>query len=119
LQEIVTMPSLSRMISVPVSAAGMALVLAAPGAAADAAAGRERAGVCRVCHGLDGVGTNPMVPNMGGQSELYLVKQLRDFRDGRREDPQMSIVLQGMSDAEIGDLAAWYASVVATYAIRE
>lgn len=113
------MPYLSRMISVCLPAAGLALVLAAPGVAADAAAGRALAGACRVCHGLDGVGTNPMVPNIGGQSEMYLVKQLRDFRDGRREDPQMSIVLQGMTDAEIGDLAAWYASVVATYAIRE
>jgi cytochrome c553 len=113
------MPTLSQLTSICLPAVGLVLMLAAPGGAADAAVGRERAGVCRVCHGLDGVGTNPMVPNIGGQNEMYLAKQLRDFRDGRREDPQMSIVLQGMSDAEIGDLAAWYASVVATYAIRE
>lgn len=88
---------------------------ALPAAAADAARGRELAGPCRVCHGLDGVGTNPTVPNIGGQSETYLVKQLQDFRDGRREDPQMTIMAESLSDADIHDLAAWYGSIRASY----
>jgi cytochrome c553 len=97
------------------AAAGAAILLAGPALSADAARGRELAGACRVCHGLDGVGTNPMVPNIGGQSAQYLTKALQDFRDGRREDPQMSIMSQNLSDADIADLAAWYASIRASY----
>jgi cytochrome c553 len=56
-----------------------------------------------------------MVPNIGGQSAQYLTKALQDFRDGRREDPQMSIMSGNLSDADIADLAAWYASIRASY----
>jgi cytochrome c553 len=112
-----TMPCLSRALPA-LLALGIAAALA-PQAQADAAAGRQLAGTCRVCHGLDGVGTNPTVPNIGGQSEMYLVKQLQDFRDGRREDPQMSIVVQGLTDQQIRDLAAWYASIKATFTLPE
>ncbi|MFC0200790.1 c-type cytochrome [Paracoccus rhizosphaerae] len=77
--------------------------------------GRSLAQTCRVCHGLDGVGTNPMIPNIGGQSAEYLSKQLQDFRAGRREDPQMSIIARDLTDEDIASLAAWYASIVATY----
>ncbi len=72
--------------------AGLVLLAGQSAAAADAEIGRDLAGPCRVCHGLDGVGTNPSVPNIGGQSAQYLVKQLHDFRDGRRENEQMSII---------------------------
>lgn len=102
-----------------VAGALAAAALAGPSLGADAAAGRALAGACRVCHGLDGVGTNPTVPNIGGQSEMYLVKQLRDFRDGRRADEQMTIVAQGLGDAEIADLAAYYASVEARFVAPE
>jgi cytochrome c553 len=101
------------------AAAGAAILLAGPALSADPARGRELAGACRVCHGLDGVGTNPMVPNIGGQSAQYLTKALQDFRDGRREDPQMSIMSEALSDADIADLAAWYASIRASYEMPE
>ena len=81
--------------------------------------GRSSAQTCRVCHGLDGVGTNPMIPNIGGQSPEYLSKQLQDFRAGRREDPQMSIIARDLSDEDIARLAAWYASIVASYEVPD
>lgn len=81
--------------------------------------GRARAQTCRVCHGLDGVGTNPMIPNIGGQSPEYLSKQLQDFRAERREDPQMSIIARDLTDEDIASLAAWYASISATYKIPD
>ncbi len=87
--------------------------------AADVAAGRDLAGTCRVCHGLDGVGTNPTIPNIGGQPEQYLVKQLQDFREGRRENEQMSIIAEGLSDEDILHLAAYYAAVTASYTLPE
>ncbi|WP_265502790.1 c-type cytochrome [Paracoccus beibuensis] len=77
--------------------------------------GRALAQTCRVCHGLDGVGTNPMIPNIGGQSPEYLSKQLQDFRAERREDPQMSIIARDLGDEDIARLAAWYASISANY----
>jgi cytochrome c553 len=80
-------------------------------AAGDAAIGRELAKPCVVCHGRDGMGNNPMIPNIAGQSEQYLEKQLKDFRAGRREDEQMSIIARELTDPEIANLAAWYASI--------
>ncbi len=90
-----------------------------PGLAGDAATGRALAGTCQVCHGLDGVGTNPTVPNIGGQSAQYLVKALEDFRAGRRANEQMSIMSEGLSDDDIANLAAWYASIVASFTLPE
>lgn len=97
----------------------LVVVSVSPAFAGDPASGRELAGSCRVCHGLDGVGTNPMIPNLGGQSEMYLAKQLLDFREGRRFDDQMSIIAESLTDEEIADLAAWYASIEATFAAPE
>ena len=59
-----------------------------------------------------------MIPNIGGQSAEYLSKQLQEFRSGR-EDPQMSIIGQDLTDEEIKVLADWYASIKATYELPE
>lgn len=96
-----------------------ALAMAVPAHAADPAQGRALAGTCRVCHGLDGQGTAPNIPNIGGQSAEYLTKQLHDFREGRRADDQMSIIASGLTDAQIADLAAWYASIETTVTMPE
>lgn len=79
--------------------------------AADATAGRDKAKICRTCHGLDGVARLPNAATIAGESELYLVKQLKAFRAGERKDPQMSIIAQKLSDEDIADLAAWYSSI--------
>lgn len=92
---------------------------AAAAQTADPAAAASLTQTCRVCHGLDGVGTNPMIPNIGGQSAEYLSKQLQDFRAGRREDPQMSIIASDLTDEEIKALSDWYASITATYELPE
>ena len=80
-------------------------------AAGDAALGRELSKTCVVCHGRDGIGTNPTIPHIAGQSEQYLVKQLEDFRAGRRENEQMSIIARDLDDDAIANLAAWYSSI--------
>lgn len=92
-----------------------ALVAGAGAALAQSTAAPGQTQTCRVCHGLDGRGTNPMIPNIGGQSAEYLSKQLQDFRAGRREDPQMSIIARDLTDEDIRALAAWYGSIAATY----
>ena len=86
------------------------------GAAGDASAGKDKAQQCAVCHGLDGVAMRPDVPNIGGESDLYLTKQLEAFRSGERRQEEMSIVAEGLSDEDIADLAAWYASL--TFEVR-
>jgi cytochrome c553 len=66
---------------------------------------------CRTCHGKDGEGTMPIYPNLAGQKQAYLEQQLKNFRSGRRQAQQMSIVAQDLSDQDIADLAAYYASL--------
>lgn len=79
--------------------------------AGDPAAGRDTAAQCRTCHGIDGIGQMPNVPNLAGQNELYLKTQLRAFRSGERKAPQMSVIAAGLRDEDIENLAAWYASI--------
>lgn len=80
--------------------------LSAPDAHADAAAGKRKAAMCQACHGMDGIGTNPTVPNIAGDSETYIISQLQAFRGGAREHEQMSIIAQSLSDEDIRNLAA-------------
>lgn len=74
----------------------------------DRAAGRQLAGQCRTCHGLDGYAQIPIAPHIGGESESYIRAQLTAFREGAREHEMMSIVARTLSDQQIADLAAWY-----------
>lgn len=82
--------------------------------AGKAAAGREKAAQCQPCHGLDGVARLPNAATIAGESEIYLAKQLKAFRTGERVDEQMSIIAEALSDEDIADLAAWYASIKIT-----
>ncbi len=80
-------------------------------AAGDASAGRAKAAVCAACHGPNGISNNPQWPNLAGQQDLYLIKQLKAFRDGTRVDPLMSAQAQPLSDRDIEDLAAYFSSL--------
>ena len=80
-------------------------------AAGDAAAGKAKARQCAVCHGIDGVAKRPDVPHIGGESDQYLTRQLEAFRAGERHHEQMSIIAAALSDQDIADLVAWYASL--------
>lgn len=92
----------------------LAALLAAPSALAqegDADAGREKAALCAACHGPNGISSNPLWPNLAGQHEAYLAKQIRDFRDGVREDISMQPFVEQLTEQDIADLAAFYASL--------
>ena len=78
--------------------------------AEDAAAGNSKSAVCSACHGAAGVSANPMWPNLAGQKDQYLIKQIKAFRDGDRKDPMMSPMAMGLSDDDIANLAAYYAA---------
>ncbi len=93
-----------------VLALACALSPLAPAHAGDAAAGKTKAVVCSACHGVDGNSINPLWPNLAGQHAAYLAKQMKDFRSGARKDPVMAPMAMPLSDADIDDLAAFYAS---------
>ncbi|WP_244817997.1 cytochrome c [Caballeronia sp. Lep1P3] len=80
-------------------------------AAGDIKAGRAKAAQCSACHGLDGMSKLPEAPNLAGQTEEYLVKALGDFRSGARQNEMMSVVAKGLSDTDVGNLAAYYHSL--------
>lgn len=73
-------------------------------------AGKEKSTTCQACHGLDGKSIDPSYPNLAGQYASYLEKSLRDYRDGRRTNPIMAPMAANLSNQDIEDLAAWYAS---------
>lgn len=83
-----------------------------PAYAQDAKAGRAKASAqCAVCHGANGLSQHPEAPNLAGQVEMYLMKSLEDFRAGRRSNEMMTVVSKDLTDADIANLAAWYASI--------
>ncbi len=80
--------------------------------AQDLSAGRAKVeAVCQTCHGVDGVATSAMVPNLSGQQKEYMVVQLEAFRSGQRQHPQMSIIAKMLSDEEIEIVSEWYANI--------
>ena len=60
---------------------------------------------------MDGRGTTPLFPNLNGQKPEYLARQLMLFRDGKRQDPTMAPMVQALTDQDIADLAAFYATL--------
>lgn len=79
-------------------------------AAGSVDAGRTKASACTACHGLIGVSASEDYPNLAGQRGLYLVKQLKAFRDGSRSNALMFAVAKPMSDDDIDDLAAYFST---------
>jgi cytochrome c553 len=79
--------------------------------AGDAAAGKAKAASCAGCHGTNGVSSNPLWPNLAGQKDGYLVKSMKAFRDGTRNDPMMTPMAKPLSDADIDNIAAYYSSL--------
>jgi cytochrome c553 len=77
----------------------------------DAKAGRQKAEVCAVCHGLDGLAKIPEAPNLAGQSEGYLIEQITAFKSGERKNEMMSVVVQDLSPTDIENLAAYYSAI--------
>jgi len=96
----------------PLLALLIATLIIAPVAAlaADAEAGRRKAAACVACHGPDGNSTNPTVPTLAGQVATYLHWQLLLYRDKRRVDAQMAPIAAALSEADMADLAAFFAA---------
>ena len=89
---------LSLLISLPVFAIG------------DADAGQGKAAVCAACHGVDGNSVVPNWPKIAGQHAPYLQRQLALIKDGNRPVPEMAPITINLSDQDMADLAAYFAS---------
>ena len=79
--------------------------------AADAAAGKAKAASCAGCHGAKGISAIPTYPNLAGQKEAYLLKQMKAFKTGSRKDPTMNAMAAPLSDADMANIAAFYAGM--------
>ncbi len=86
--------------------------------AADAEAGKAKAAVCVGCHGVDGKGLDtppaagqPISPRINGQIEGYLVTSIAAYKNGARTDALMGAIAAGLSDDDIANLAAYFASI--------
>jgi cytochrome c553 len=66
---------------------------------------------CNVCHGSNGMSQIPNAPHLAGQPEIYLVEQLKNYRSGKRANEVMAVLAKPLSDDDIANLAAWYASI--------
>ncbi|MGA3308671.1 MAG: c-type cytochrome [Xanthobacteraceae bacterium] len=80
--------------------------------AVDIAAGKTVAErQCRPCHGPDGRGMGPAIPTLAGQPESYLLAAMAEYKDGRRNHAALRAIIEGLSDADTRNVAAYFASL--------
>lgn len=95
--------------------AALTCSLMEPALAGDMAAAKAKAQqLCENCHGANGMATLPGAANLSGQQKEYLREQLRAFRSGSRQNPQMSVIAKMLTDADIENLSEWYAAFKVT-----
>jgi cytochrome c553 len=80
-------------------------------AAGNAEAGKAKSAVCAACHGAEGISTLSVNPNLAGQVPGYIATQLKAFKSGERIDAIMAGQAAGLSDEDMADLDAYYASM--------
>ena len=80
----------------------------------DAAAGATKAAVCTACHGLNGNSVNPLWPVLAGQNAAYATDQVKRFKVGHRVDPLMTPIALTLSEQDIADLSAYFATQTPT-----
>ena len=78
--------------------------------------GKEKVQVlCSACHGLDGVaasgGNSVIVPNLTAQHKDYLIAKLKDYKSGKINHPQMTLIAQMLTDEEIENVSEWYSRI--------
>lgn len=79
-------------------------------AAGDAEAGKAKTAVCASCHAADGNSAVASFPKLAGQGEKYLLKQMKDVLEGNRVIVEMTGILDGLSEQDLADIAAFYAA---------
>ncbi len=94
--------------------AGAALLLPLAGlvhAAPDLARGEEIVqGKCFICHGAAGESSSPVFPRLAGQNAAYVVRQLSDYRSGKRKSSTMRPMVEDLNADDFAALGAYFAS---------
>jgi cytochrome c553 len=99
-----------RLFSLLAALCGTALSVV-PAAAADLAAGKEKAEMCVACHGEDGISRTENIPSLAGQPDQFIQWQLVFFRSGTRKNEQMQPIVEQLSNDDIRNLGAYFASL--------
>ena len=86
--------------------------------AQSASAGKDKAGMCATCHGPTGLSQLPNAPHLAGQPAIYIIEQMKNYRSGKRSNEVMAVIAKPLTDQEIDDLAAWYASIEITVKVK-
>ena len=86
--------------------------------------GKEKVQVlCSACHGLDGVaasgGNSVIVPNLTAQHKDYLIAKLKDYKSGKINHQQMSLIAQMLNDTDIENVSEWYSNIEISIKIPE
>lgn len=86
----------------------------------DLDAGKARAqAVCAACHGANGISVADAIPNLAGQRKAYLEAQLKALKDGSRKNPVMNAIAVQLANDEIGQVAAYFASLPGAAAVAK
>jgi cytochrome c553 len=80
-------------------------------AASGMSPGKSKTVICSACHGQAGISPNDIWPNLAGQKRGYLIKQIKAFRDGDRDDPSMAPMVNSLSDQDIDDIATYFSEL--------
>ena len=110
---------MTRLRSIAVSVAAFVLPLLAcaqtPPPAGNAEVGSQKVQMCQGCHGIPGWRTAYpevyRVPKIAGQHQAYLVKALQEYKSGSRTHPSMRAIASSLSDADMANIAAYYAQL--------
>ena len=114
----------SRKLSVLVVASALSM---AGGAAlaqqqGNADAGKQKSSMCAGCHGIPGYRTafpeTYTVPKIGGQHASYIVKALQGYKSGDRKHPSMRAIAASLTDQDMADIAAYYATTATATAAK-
>ncbi len=79
----------------------------------DAEAGKQKSATCAACHGAEGISAIPANPNLAGQVPGYIAAQLADYKAGIRKNAIMAGMAAPLSEEDMNDLDAYYASLPA------
>ena len=88
----------------------LAFAPAAFAASGDPSVGKKKSGPCAACHGAEGVSPSPDFPNLAGQYPDYLETAMKHYKNGKRKNPIMAEQVKNLSDKDMMDLAAYFAS---------
>jgi cytochrome c553 len=96
----------------------LALLLGTAQAGGDPEAGKGKSTPCQACHGADGNSTAPQFPRLAGQYPDYLVQALIGYQTGARKNAVMAPFAAQLSQRDMEDLAAYYATRPNGLAVR-